>query len=165
MDKTNATIQVGSTLTLNTFLTPSDATNRTINWRSTSQAVATVADGFITGVTLGTTTITAISQSDTTIKATCSVLVTPSTGQEITVSGDITTDTRWYATAKYMLSGFVYVKNNATLTIEPGTIIKGISGTKAALMIERGSKIMAAGTADKPIVFTSDKPKGQTYIW
>ena len=75
--------------------------------------------------------------------------------------GDITTDTKWYAAAKYMLSGFVYVKNNATLTIEPGTIIKGISGTKAALMIERGSKIMAAGTADKPIVFTSDKPKGQ----
>ena len=60
-----------------------------------------------------------------------------------------------------MLSGFVYVKNNATLTIEPGTIIKGVSNTKAALMIERGSKIMAAGTADKPIVFTSDKPKGQ----
>jgi hypothetical protein len=60
-----------------------------------------------------------------------------------------------------MLSGFVYVKNNAVLTIEPGTIIKGVSNTKAALMIERGSKIMAAGTATNPIVFTSDKPAGQ----
>ena len=89
------------------------------------------------------------------------MLVTPSTGQIITVTGDITADTKWYAEAKYLLSGFVYVKNNATLTIEPGTLIKGISGTKAALMIERGSKIMAAGTVDKPIVFTSDKPKGQ----
>jgi hypothetical protein len=89
------------------------------------------------------------------------VLVVPSTGQVINVSGDITADTKWYAQAKYMLSGFVYVKNNAVLTIEPGTVIKGVANTKAALIIERGSKIMAAGTADKPIVFTSDKPAGQ----
>jgi hypothetical protein len=146
---------------LTTVLTPVDATNKTVKWRSASQAVATVADGVVTGVSIGTTIITAVSQSDTTKKATCTVLVIPSTGQVITVSGDITTDTKWYAAAKYMLSGFVYVKNNATLTIEPGTIIKGISNTKAALMIERGSKILAAGTAEKPIVFTSDKPKGQ----
>ena len=117
--------------------------------------------GVVTGVSLGTATITAISQSDTTIKTTCAVLVTPSTGQVITVSGDITSDTKWYGNAKYLLSGFVYVKNNATLTIEPGTIIKGVSGTKAALIIEKGSKIMAQGTATNPIVFTSDKPKGQ----
>ena len=161
LNDTSVTIQVGATSTLTRFLTPADASNQNVTWRSGSQAIATVAEGIVTGVSLGSTTITAISQSDTTIKATCSVLVTPSTGQIITVSGDITADTKWYAAAKYLLSGFVYVKNNATLTIEPGTIIKGISGTKAALMIERGSKIMAAGTSDKPIVFTSDKPKGQ----
>jgi hypothetical protein len=161
LDNTNVTIQVGATQTLTTILTPSDASNQNVNWRSGSQSIATVTNGVVTGVSLGTTTITAISQSDTTIKATCSVLITPSTGQVITVSGDIIKDTKWYSNAKYMLSGFVYVKNNAVLTIEPGTIIKGISNTKAALMIERGSKIMAAGTVDKPIVFTSDKPKGQ----
>ena len=161
LNSTNETIQVGAATTLTRFITPVDATNQTVKWRSASQAIATVADGIVTGVSLGSTTITAVSQSDTTVKATCSVLVTPSTGQVITVTGDIIADTKWYAAAKYLLSGFVYVKNNATLTIEPGTIIKGISGTKAALMIEKGSKIMAAGTADKPIVFTSDKPKGQ----
>jgi hypothetical protein len=161
LSNTTATIQVGATTTLTKFIVPADASNQSVTWRSSSQSVATVADGIITGVSLGTTTITAVAQSDTTIKATCSVLVTPSTGQVITVTGDITADTKWYAAAKYLLSGFVYVKNNATLTIEPGTLIKGISGTKAALMIERGSKIMAAGTSDKPIVFTSDKPKGQ----
>jgi hypothetical protein len=161
LSNVNTTIQVGETTTLTTVITPVDASNKTVKWRSASQAVATVADGIVTGVSLGSTTITAISQSDSTIKSTCSVLVTPSTGQIITVTGDITSDTKWYAAAKYLLSGFVYVKNNATLTIEPGTIIKGVSGTKAALMIEKGSKIMAAGTAEKPIVFTSDKPKGQ----
>jgi hypothetical protein len=161
LDKTEVIVQKGSNTTLTAFLTPVDADNLSVTWRSSSQAVATVEAGVVTGVSLGTATITAVSQSDTTIKTSCAVLVTPSTGEVITVSGDITADTKWYANAKYMLSGFVYVKNNAVLTIEPGTIIKGISNTKAALMIERGSKIMAAGTVDKPIVFTSDKPKGQ----
>jgi len=161
LNNVNVTLQVGATTTLTTVITPADATNKTVKWRSASQAIATVADGVVTGVSLGSTTITAVSQSDTTVKATCDVLVTPSTGQVITITGDITADTKWYAAAKYILSGFVYVKNNSTLTIEPGTLIKGISGTKAALMIERGSKIMAVGTVDKPIVFTSDKPKGQ----
>jgi hypothetical protein len=161
LSSTNETVQVGATKTLTTFITPVDASNQNITWRSGSQAIATVADGVITGVSLGSTTISAVSQADTTLKATCDVLVTPSTGQVITVTGDITSDTKWYADAKYMLSGFVYVKNNAILTIEPGTVIKGVSTTKAALIIERGSKIMAAGTAASPIVFTSDKPKGQ----
>ncbi len=161
LDKSEVTIQAGSTSKLTVFITPADATIQTVKWRSSDKSVATVDNGVVTGVALGTSTITAISQSDTTVKAICTVVVTPATGQVITVSGDITSDTKWYAAGKYMLSGFVYVKNNATLTIEPGVLIKGVSGTKAALIIERGSRIMAAGTAANPIVFTSDKPKGQ----
>jgi hypothetical protein len=161
LSQTNVTVQVSGTTTLSVFITPPDANNKNISWSSDNASVATVNNGVITGASLGTATITAVSESDPNVTATCSVLVTPSTGQVIQVSGDITADTKWYAAAKYMLSGFVYVRAGATLTIEPGTIIKGVSGTKAALMIERGAKIMAAGTAEKPIVFTSDKPKGQ----
>jgi hypothetical protein len=161
LDKTESTVQIGATITLNPFLSPADATNQNVDWRTSNSAIATVDNGVVTGVTLGTATITSVSQSDTTIKAACKIYVVPSNGQVITVSGDITTDTKWYANARYMLSGFVYVKNNAVLTIEPGTIIKGVENTKAALMIERGSKIMAIGTESKPIVFTSAKPKGQ----
>ncbi len=161
LNKTETIVQIGATESLATFLTPADATNRNISWQSSSTDVATVDNGVITGVSLGTTTITATSESDPSVTAECTVLVTPSTGQVITVTGDITSDTKWYATAKYLLSGFVYVRNNATLTIEPGTVIKGLSNTKAALIIERGAKIMALGTANQPIVFTSDKPKGQ----
>jgi hypothetical protein len=161
LDKTNATIQIGATTTLITFITPGDASNQGITWRSSSPKVATVANGVITGVSLGNTTITAISQADTTLQSTCSVLIIPSTGMTVVpVSGDITVNTTWTANKIYALSGFVYVKNNAILTIEPGTLIKGVSNTKAALMIERGSKIMAQGTASQPIVFTSDKAKG-----
>ena len=60
----------------------------------------------------------------------------------------------------YHLKGFVYVPDGKTLTIEPGVIIKGEKASKATLIIERGGKLMAEGTAERPIVFTSDKPAG-----
>lgn len=78
-----------------------------------------------------------------------------------TVSGSITTNTTWKATDQYLLTGFVYVEAGATLTIEPGTIIKGDKASKGALFIKPGAKIVAVGTAEKPIVFTSNQPIGQ----
>lgn len=61
----------------------------------------------------------------------------------------------------YLLKGWVYVADGAELTIEPGTVIKGDKDTKAALIVERGGKLFAKGTADAPIVFTSEMPCGQ----
>ncbi|QKG80317.1 T9SS C-terminal target domain-containing protein [Tenuifilum thalassicum] len=82
-------------------------------------------------------------------------------GTKKTVTGEISENTLWAAEDTIFLDGFVYVKPGVTLTIEPGTIIKGISDTKACLIVERGAKIEANGTAQKPIVFTSDKPAGE----
>jgi hypothetical protein len=73
----------------------------------------------------------------------------------VTVTGDIAANTTWKADKIYLLKGFVYVTNGATLTIEPGTLIKGDKASKGTLTITRGAKIMAVGTVDKPIVFTS----------
>ena len=81
-------------------------------------------------------------------------------GETKLVSGDITTNTTWTANNKYLLQGFVYVKDGVVLTIEPGTIIKGEKGSKGTLIVERGAQIMAVGTADKPIVFTSNEAAG-----
>jgi ligand-binding SRPBCC domain-containing protein len=58
----------------------------------------------------------------------------------------------------YKLNGWIYVKNNATLTIDPGTIIRGDKTAQGALIIERGSKLNAIGTQAEPIVFTSGEP-------
>ncbi len=77
------------------------------------------------------------------------------------ISGNITTNTTWTADKKYVLDGFVYVKDGITLTIEPGTIIRGDKQKKGSLIVERGAKIMAVGTKEKPIVFTSNQPAGQ----
>lgn len=78
----------------------------------------------------------------------------------VTVNGgDITTNTTWTANNVYLLNdGYVYVTNNATLTIEPGTVIRGAG--KGTLIICRGAKIMAEGTETDPIVFTSSQAVG-----
>jgi hypothetical protein len=78
---------------------------------------------------------------------------------DVNVSGSITADTTWTADNTYNLSGYVFVTGGATLTIEPGTVIKGEVSTgagAAALVITQGAKIMAEGTADSPIIFTSE---------
>ncbi len=61
----------------------------------------------------------------------------------------------------YTLKGYVYVNNGATLTIEPGTVVKSDVTEKGALIVERGSKLIADGTAALPIVFTSGKSAGE----
>ena len=78
----------------------------------------------------------------------------------VELSGDITADKTLTADKTYLLRGFVYVTSGATLTIEPGTILLGDKATKGTLVVTRGGKINAAGTADKPIIFTSSLPVG-----
>lgn len=83
----------------------------------------------------------------------------PTTGV-VEVSADITASTTWTADKIYVLKGNIFVTGSSTLTIEPGTIVKGDKATKGSLIISRGAKIMAVGTADKPVVFTSSQPTG-----
>jgi len=80
----------------------------------------------------------------------------------VEVSGDLTEDTTWTADKEYVLSDFVFIKG-ATLTIEPGTTIRGLSGS--ALVIEKDAMIMAEGTADAPIVFTSNEDSPSRGDW
>jgi hypothetical protein len=76
----------------------------------------------------------------------------------VVVSGLIEADVTWTANNIYELANRVIVTNGATLTIEAGTLVKGRTGEgslASALIISRGSKIIAEGTAENPIIFTS----------
>lgn len=77
-----------------------------------------------------------------------------------TINGELTTSKTLTADRVWFLDGVVVVKNSAVLTIEPGTVIRGKVGTKAALVIDKGSKLVADGTQTKPIVFTSGRDAG-----
>ena len=73
------------------------------------------------------------------------------------INGVIDANMTLYKKNTYLLMDIVYVTNNAILTIEPGTIIRGDFATCGTLVITKGAKIIAEGTQTDPIVFTSNK--------
>jgi len=89
------------------------------------------------------------------------------TAQTITLRGRIDKDTVLRAGNNYILSGLVYMVNNATIKIEPGVTVKGeFTGSNVAgLVITRGAKIVADGTASAPIVFTSASAVPRSGDW
>jgi len=76
----------------------------------------------------------------------------------VAVSGTINSDVTWSKDNIYRLDGRVLVAGGATLTIDPGTIIKAAPGSGAfasALVVTRDGMINAQGTAAEPIIFTT----------
>lgn len=88
-------------------------------------------------------------------------------GTTITLEGRINADTILRKENTYILKGKVYMVGDHTMTIQAGTTIKGsFSGSDVAvLIITRGSKIVANGTVDAPIVFTSSSPAPASGDW
>lgn len=81
---------------------------------------------------------------------------------QVRVTDDITTNTTWSSANEYLLDGLIFVDNGATLTIEAGTVVRGVLNTDittgdgaAALIVRKGAKLMAVGTATSPIIFTA----------
>ena len=77
------------------------------------------------------------------------------TDADIPVGGNV----EWTADNEYVLNGLVFVSEGSSLTIQAGTVIKGKPGqgeNASALVVARGGKIFAEGTADKPIIFTAE---------
>ena len=77
---------------------------------------------------------------------------------EVLVTSNISSNTEWTSDKVYILGGRITVLDGATLTINPGTIIKGQAGAgpnATALLIARGGKLMADGDPDLPIIFTT----------
>lgn len=79
----------------------------------------------------------------------------------IVVTGSITGTETWTSANYYLLRGAVFVPQGATLNINAGTRIIGESGSVGTLIVLRGGRLNAIGTATAPIVFTSDQPIGQ----
>jgi len=76
------------------------------------------------------------------------------------LTGNLTTQTL-KADKQYLLKGQVFVRSGQTVTIEPGTIIYGEKRSKGTLIVDRGGKLIARGTKDKPIVMTSAQEEGE----
>ena len=95
-----------------------------------------------------------------------STATAPTTTTENTIlEGRIAANLTLKAGYTYKLRGLVYVTNGAILTIEPGTKIVGENGKNGGLIITRSCKIIADGTPEKPIVFTSEAARPQRGDW
>jgi len=81
------------------------------------------------------------------------------------LAGNITKDTKLFKRNIYKLIGSVFVTENATLTIEPGTVIIGDYDSKASLTISKGAKIIADGSETDPIIFTSSRGVKRAGDW
>jgi hypothetical protein len=76
---------------------------------------------------------------------------------EILVTNNIAVSTTWTSNNTYNLQNQIYVLGGATLTIQPGTVIASTvtPNQSGSLAVARGGQIIAAGTKDAPIIFTS----------
>ncbi|MDI6048328.1 hypothetical protein QLS31_00635 [Flavobacterium sp. XS2P24] len=81
------------------------------------------------------------------------------------LAGNITGNTKLFKKNVYILQGSVFVTNNATLTIEPGTVIIGDYESSASLVITKGATIIAEGLETDPIVFTSNRSSRKAGDW
>lgn len=86
------------------------------------------------------------------------VLTVGAEATTVRITSNLTTSQTWETGKTYILAGRIAVEPGNTLTIQPGVVVKGEVGTGAnasALIIPRGAKIEAVGTATQPIIFTS----------
>lgn len=77
----------------------------------------------------------------------------------VTDNGSGTGTTTWTSDNVYILDGFIFVNSGQVLTIQEGTVIKGMPGTgsdASALIVARGGQIFAQGTSVNPIIFTAE---------
>lgn len=133
-------------------------TGVTINDATGTVNGSTVTINFDAGTTAGAASIT-LTVTDSDNKAgTATAVINVTDENTVRLTSNITSDVTWTADKTYVLGGRISVEAGATLTIEPGTLIKGEAGTgpnATALLVARGATIMAEGTAAAPIIFTS----------
>lgn len=166
----NESLQVGGSVDLSFNYTADGGFKSAI--ATASNGTATIktngTDGSKTGTivvtfTAGTQTgaasvILSVTDSESQVDDATAVLTIEAEQMIFNITGNITENTIWKTGKTYILTTRIAVVNGVTLTIEKGVIVKGEAGTGAnatALMIARGGKLMAEGTADAPIIFTS----------
>lgn len=108
LDQTEVSLKIGETATLTATVAPDDATDKTVTWTTSDEAVATVADGVVTAVGIGTADITATSVADTTKSATLTITIVDKYDVRISADGTYSVEAE-----NLDLSGFV-IRSDAT---------------------------------------------------
>jgi uncharacterized protein YjdB len=134
-------ISIGSSAKLSTKISPSNATNKTLEWLSSNTNVAIVdQNGIVTGVAAGTTTITAKAKDESGKNAQCTITASPVMISIITLSsisiikGDETTLVPKISPANATSKELEWSSNNNEIaTVDSGGTVKGISAGTAKI--------------------------------
>ena len=154
---TSVTVTLGESATITPTITPTNATNQTVNWTSSNLNIATVnSSGVISSVGVGTCTITATSADNSAKTATISVTV-----NAIAVSGVSVTPTS--------TSVVVGATTTLTPTVSPSTAAQTVTYTTSDKTIATVSTAgvvtgVAVGTATITVASTSDATKTATCV-
>ena len=188
LSQTEATLNIGETLTLTATVAPDNATDQTVTWTSSDETVATVADGVVTAVAVGTATIT-VTTTDGAKTATCAVTVAATapevawdkdknTGSFTMPGGNVTLEPEYYpqaalaaaptaindvpATTDGAIVKAGTVKNIGETTTAQGTVMYYVSPTA---LDEATLLALAADqwTADVPTA--KSLAEGQAYVY
>jgi uncharacterized protein YjdB len=147
------------------YFTPTDASNRSITWKSSDTTVATVdANGLVTYVGSGKATIIATSVSDPSVTAMCNVTVTiPVTGLTL----DAATKSIQVGKSERITYTVIPTNatNNAVTWLSTNTTVATVSSTGYVTGVAVGQAVIIARTADGNIlqycnVNVTTKPTG-----
>ena len=145
LNRTTASLKVGQSVTLTATVNPSDATDKTVTWTSSNPSVATVENGIVKAIKVGSATITAKAGDKT---ATCAITVeaTPVTsitldrstvslkvGQSVTLTATVNPSDATDKTVTWTSS------NPSVATVENG-IVKAIKVGSATITAKAGDK-------------------------
>ena len=125
-------VAVGSTLSLNTKITPNNATDKTLTWTSSDEEIATVKDGTVTGVKVGEVTITATSVADPQKKDEVKINVVEPTGiLEVSAGYDMEPLGNWSIEIK-IGDEIIGTLDKDTLSISKALVVDEYDGFKKA---------------------------------
>ena len=134
LDRTSETLEIGGTVTLTATISPDNATNKNVTWKSSDENVATVENGVVTAIGAGTATITVTTEGGGKT-ATCEITVNPAPQVATTITLDETSLALTEGGEAVTLTATVYDQDGEVMT---GQTLEWTSGNTEVVTVSGG---------------------------
>ena len=155
LDKTSASLEAGETVALTATVDPDNATDKAVTWSTSDATVATVNNGVVTAVKVGTATITA-KAGDKTAICTITVVVTPVTSVVLDRTsaslraGDAMTLTVTVSPDNATDKAVTWSTSDATVATVDNGVVTAVKVGTATITVKAGDKTAACSVTVTP---------------